>query len=148
MSRYQYSLHNKVTNKRRYGWVIEDIIDAADVIPTIFGLLLDKVREERLIKLLRDYDGDPDDKEALHTYLPPVYKCYAYMRLPLKRLKKQLASLYEIVELYEVINVRKLPLCRGCINLRPAQEEHMECPNGCLHDSVNCLFCRNHRFNV
>lgn len=31
--------------------------------------------------------------------------------------------------------------CRGCINLACGQDEHMECPTGCLHDPNDCDIC-------
>lgn len=45
--------------------------------------------------------------------------------------------------IYDIIGIYKLPSCSACKNGALSQEAHMDCPDGCLHDSNNCEDCNN-----
>ena len=41
---------------------------------------------------------------------------------------------FNIAEQYDI-------KCNGCLNNLLGQDEHMECPSGCLHDKLLCGDC-------
>ena len=43
---------------------------------------------------------------------------------------------------FVVICIREVELCDGCYLEKGGQNEHMECPYGCLHDKSECDFCK------
>lgn len=134
-----------------------------DVIPFVYKSLLDKLRTDRFTDLLYDvlYDDRSDDEHSpyceevrfetldrfdseltanrdvtiarLRENLPLQYKPYAN---DLNKLKDEMASLYEVSELYEVCDVEPAPNCYGCLYDCPGQRDHMECPTGCLYDDT------------
>lgn len=107
-----------------------------NVTALIFAQLLDRKREHRLSKLLADLDvKDLDNAEARRNYLPDQYKGYAN---DLEKLKEQMASLYEISQLYHICDIKVAPDCYGCLYDCGGQRDHMECPTGCLHNSQEC----------
>jgi len=141
MSNYWYKLKNTNSNKRKHNDERNLIlVDAeVDVVPTVLHSLLSKIREERLNKLLSLSDDEtPPDPNTLREHLPSQYKQYAD---DINKLKEQMASLYEISQMYEVSDIQLAPTCIGCIYDCPGQLDHMECPSGCLHETELCFLC-------
>lgn len=50
--------------------------------------------------------------------------------------------LEHIKDYYTVSEIE--PACIGCFNESFSQEDHMECPYGCLHDRNTCDLCSNY----
>lgn len=52
---------------------------------------------------------------------------------------------YDISQLVEItpckLSANGIIDCYGCNNNSLAQEDHMDCPNGCLHTSNTCKLC-------
>lgn len=109
-----------------------------EVAPTVIRDLLDQIRTERIARLFAYFDGDRNDVKAVRKYLPQIYKPFAG---DLKKLKRQMASLYEINTRYEVSNIKEAPDCIGCLYDCEGQRDHMECPTGCLHTRTTCFVC-------
>lgn len=136
MPNYWYTLthNNNFTHKN----VVYGVSSLESVANTILMNLLDVKRENRLEKLLTDFNEDIKNVDALYHYLPDQYKQYASN---VELLKQQMASLHEISGLYTISNIELAPDCYGCINDCGGQRDHMECPTGCLHDSTHCFSC-------
>ena len=105
-------------------------------------LLLKHLKSIRFYNLLQNLGGVKDlgDVEVIRAYLPENYKQYADN---LDELEKQMATMDEISEMYTISNIEEAPNCYGCIYDSPIQMEHLECPNGCLHDIASCSICNN-----
>lgn len=141
MSNYWYTL--KITHSRKREpetYLLRGINSISEVIPTVLHSLLSQKREDRLNKLLTVSDGDNNDitADVIRDRLPPQYKQYAN---DLDKLKQEMASLYEISEMYEITDIKLAPSCIGCIYDSPRQRDHMECSSGCLHQKEFCLLC-------
>lgn len=112
--------------------------DESDVETAIMKKLLTIKRQARYFKLMKNYNGDDNDKEALYRYLPACYKSYVY---DLPYLMEQLASLYEIQQQYKICDIEVAPDCPGCLFDCPGQKDHMQCNIGCLHNPMTCDCC-------
>jgi len=122
MANYYYILSKKTVCNHSLRHVIyfsKDNNMSEDIQMVIFNDILEKKREARFNKLSKDHCGD-DDMTAL---------------------RKKLCSLNEIREKYEITNIELAPSCCGCLNDCCGQNDHMECPTGCLHDKESCSVC-------
>lgn len=143
MSNYWYTLKNTDSRKRKREpetYLLRGINSISDVIPTVLHSLLSQKREDRLNKLLALSDTDNNDitVDNIRDRLPTQYQQYAD---DLDKLKQEMASLYEISQMYKITDVKLAPSCIGCIYDCPGQRDHMECPSGCLHQKEFCLLC-------
>ena len=149
MSNYWYTLtktHSKKINvsnkgdtKRLVIYEVQSSNNVADVTNAILKQLFNTKRENRLNKLLYNFDhNNIDNILLLEEYLPVQYKKYAS---DINQLKEQLSSLYEISNKYIISDIEQVPNCHGCIYDLGGQKDHMGCPTGCLHDSTSCIFC-------
>lgn len=59
-----------------------------------------------------------------------------------KEAYKHLEKHIDTPQKYFIFKVQKEPFCQGCLYNCLAQRDHMDCPNGCLHDPefCGCLF--------
>jgi hypothetical protein len=59
--------------------------------------------------------------------------------------KKKNKSFDEVVSKYQILNIEPItnPNCDGCLYSASGQRDHMDCPNGCLHEKDMCLICQN-----
>ena len=141
MPNYRYSLTLKypLPAKNIHGRHIVHVHDDDDdVLSAILYDLLEELRRDRLDRLMKNYNGDVEDAEALRKYLPSEYRILADN---LDLLEMSMASLYEVVNMYEISNIEQAPQCYGCLYDRMGQKDHMECDTGCLHDKETCFLC-------
>ena len=61
----------------------------------------------------------------------------------LEKIKNQ--SFDKVVSKYEILNIESIknPNCEGCLYNTSRQRDHMNCPDGCLHEKDICLYCHN-----
>lgn len=57
-------------------------------------------------------------------------------------LSKRKGIALEDIKLRYIISKIK-PACDGCLNEYLGQQDHMDCPYGCLHDRDTCTVCNN-----
>lgn len=108
----------------------------ADVVSTVFEDFLSDIRKRRYRELVT---GCSDKSaEGLRNHLPPEFRKYANNK---QLLKEAMASMYEVSHMYSLSNIELAPQCFGCLNNRPGQRDHMECPTGCLHNKDYCHYC-------
>lgn len=141
MPNYYYTLTKRVSGldvKIRKD-VIQDVDDEDNIEVAIYSSLLENKRESRLFEIFRDFNGDLDDVASVFAYLPEIYIPYF---TDVESFKEQLCSPYEIHEMYAISNIIPAPDCFGCLYDLSGQQEHMECPTGCLHNESTCYECR------
>ena len=138
MSNYQFNVKDTRVGDNTWIDMISGIDDEKDPLCEILHRYLRLKRESRFRKLFINYTGDYLDINDIRSYLPLQYKQYAY---DLNILRDQMSSLYEISKIYEITDIKRLSDCYGCANDRGGQNDHMECPTGCLHDPSMCEGC-------
>jgi hypothetical protein len=140
MPNYWYTLRKtKNINSTPQRCTIHNVKPGSDVIESIYQDLLANKRNSRYDKLFSNFDfKNINSIQAIRDYLPIQYKQYANN---FDKLLDELASMYEISQLYNISNIELAPNCYGCIYDCPGQQDHMECPTGCLHDPKTCFEC-------
>jgi len=144
MSTYSYTLSDARSGASSTG-IICGIDSPSNVGPAVLHKELEKIREKRYQKMMKQYPFDEEDSEKVREYVPLIYKRYAKNR---EQLVRQMCSIYEINCIYSVSNIVVLETletfetCQGCIHQWPGQIDHMECPSGCLHDRSSCDICK------
>lgn len=59
--------------------------------------------------------------------------------ITLNKIKKSVKNARE--NLKDILDETEYSDCYGCLNEYSGQKDHMECPNGCLHNPENCFIC-------
>jgi len=123
---YTYTYQNKINRKIKNG-ILTDISPRRDPVKAIQFRMLNRKRDDRLVKLFFDYYGEMNDINSIREFLPQQYKKYADN---LGLLRRNLVSLNYIVIKYK-ITVEKGSQCLGCLHNESAQRNHMIEPHGC-----------------
>ena len=135
MANYTYSLNDT----EEINVIHTEAKTEDEIINQIWNNLLNQERHTRFNQLLRDnHPLDYDDVETMKLVLPMQYKPFAY---DLDKLREQLVSMHEITNMYTISNLKLGPKCDGCLYNQCGQVEHMECPDGCLHQAEYCEYC-------
>lgn len=116
-----------------------------DVVPKVLDQLLRQIRAERLSRL-RDQNKylkgqncfDPRFLINCRKHLPSQYIQYCNN---ISELNSSMASMYEISKVYTIYDIELAPKCIGCRYNWMGQRDHMQCPDGCLHDHKYCGEC-------
>jgi len=112
-----------------------------DLKSEVFEFLLTSARSQKFDRITENYYDDPDDVKALKEHLPEEYKPYAH---DIRLLKEILITREMFRSKIEVVYVISIPPCIGCQSGLSSQYQHMDCPDGCLHDRACCYRCTKH----
>lgn len=100
---------------------ISGINNQDEVIPKVYEALLNKLRADRLNTLLDDKEHDWLYSNGLKLLASKYDKL------------QHMASIYEVVKMYEISGVKLISNCYGCLNFDDLKEAHTRCPTGCSH---------------
>jgi hypothetical protein len=133
MSNYRYTLRAIES-----GNVYEDVIfgvTARTAREEIWKLVLERERHRQYDVLFDSEEPTPElnmdsDRYAFYTYNP-------------RNIQEELVSMADVMNMYNITDLKLESYCHGCVWDRPGQCDHMDCPTGCLHNASQCPLCKS-----
>lgn len=132
MSNYRYTLRASESGDVSENVIFNVTVHTAST--EIWASLLERERNRQYNMLFGDVESDKESVRKSDQY---VYYTYDP-----ERIRKDLVSMSDIMNMYTIEDVKLESYCHGCIWDRPGQHHHMDCPTGCLHDKIYCPLCQ------
>ena len=93
------------------------------------------------------YEGDFNNVKSMIRHIYPLVPHHFEDIITVRQLINKIIPLYKVRIMYDITGIKEIPDCEGCQYDSPGQDNHTDCPSGCLHTSIYCDVCSTSNVN-